>query len=128
MNIDKTRASKKQKNLEYQVNITFDPRDKIYVAIVPELNNCHTHGNTPEEALVNSHIAIDLWLETAKAKKIPIPEPISHRKFSGKVLLRATPELHGKLTREALRKGVSMNDFLVDIIGVGLHKDNKSLF
>jgi predicted RNase H-like HicB family nuclease len=124
----KTKTSQKHQNLEYQVNITFDPRDKIYVAVVPELDNCHTHGNTPEEALANSHIAIDLWLETAKAKKIPIPEPISRRKFSGKVLLRATPELHGKLAREALKKGVSMNDFIVNIIEVGLRKANKSLF
>ena len=118
----KIKTSQKQKNLEYQVNIVFEPRDKIYVAIVPELDNCHTHGNTPEEALANSHIAVTLWLETAKAQKTPIPEPISRRKFSGKVLLRANPELHGKLAREALKKGISMNDFLVDIIEAGLRK------
>ena len=40
--------SNKAEVLEYQVNIAFDPKDKIYVARVPELDNCHTHGSTPE--------------------------------------------------------------------------------
>ena len=59
--------------LEYQVNLAYDPRDRIYVARVPELENCHTHRTTPEEALANAREAIELWLETAKEKKIPIP-------------------------------------------------------
>lgn len=53
-------TSKKIEVLEYQVNIAFDPRDKIYVARVPELDNCHTHGATPEEALKNAKEAIEL--------------------------------------------------------------------
>ena len=68
---------------EYQVNITYDPRDKIFIAQVPELENCHTHGRTPEEAISNAQEAIQLWIETAKEKKIPIPSSIHRRQFSG---------------------------------------------
>ena len=70
--------------LEYQVNLSFDHRDNIYVARVPELENCHTHGATPEEAIGNAKEAIELWLETAREQHISIPEPLGRKKFSGK--------------------------------------------
>ena len=50
--------ARKAEVLEYQVNIAFDPRDGIFVARVPELENCHTHGKTAEEALSNAREAI----------------------------------------------------------------------
>lgn len=102
--------------LEYQVNIAFDARDKIYVARVPELENCHSHGITPEEALSHVQEAIELWMETARAEKIPIPEPISRKKFSGKFVLRTSAELHAQLVQAALVHGKSMNDLVVEIL------------
>ena len=107
---------------EYQVNVTFDPRDGIYVARVPELENCHTHGNTPEEAFANAREAIELWIETARQKKVPIPEPVTRRKFSGKFVLRTPVEVHSGLAREALRRGKSMNEVAVELLKDGLKK------
>jgi len=106
--------------LEYQVNISFDPRDEIYVTRVPELDNCHSHGSTPEEALSNIRQAIELWLETARERKISVPEPIARRRFSGKFVLRASPKLHATLAKEALQRGKSMNELAVELIDSGL--------
>src|SRR3990167_4569455 len=103
-----TKKSKIAEVLEYQVNIAFDPRDNIFVAKVPELENCHSHGTTPEKALNNAREAIELWIETAKEEKIPVPEPISRRKFSGRFVLRTSTDLHAKLAEVALRRGKSM--------------------
>jgi predicted RNase H-like HicB family nuclease len=108
--------------LEYQVNIAFDPRDNIFVARVPELENCHSHGYTPEEALCNAQEAIELWLETAKKQKIPIPLPMSRRKFSGKFVLRTPEELHAHLAEESIRRGKSMNDFVVELLSDALKR------
>ena len=108
--------------LEYQVNIVFDPRDKIFVARAPELENCHTHGRTPEEAISNAQEAIKLWIETAKEKKIPIPPPTNRRQFSGKFILRASSELHATLAKEAIRRGKSMNDLVVSLLKNSLAK------
>jgi antitoxin HicB len=113
----KTKAkNKKVSELEYQVNIAFDPRDNIYVARVPELENCHTHGSTPEEALRNVEEAIELWLETAQDNKLEIPEPLSRKKFSGKFIVRTPEELHATLAQEALRRGKSMNELTVELL------------
>ena len=108
--------------LKYQVNIAFDPRDGIYVARVPELENCHTDGKTPEEALSNVREAIELWVETAHERNISIPEPMSQKKFSGKFVVRTPEDLHATLAREALNSGKSMNELAVEILGKGLKK------
>lgn len=114
--------TKKTEILEYQVNLAYDPRDSIYVARVPELENCHTHGRTPEEALANAKEAIELWLDTAKAKRIPIPEPTSRKQFSGKFVVRTPEELHASLAQEALQRGKSMNELAVELLQKGLKK------
>ena len=116
------KKSKKIEVLEYQVNIAFDPRDKIYVARVPELENCHTHGATPEEALGNAREAIELWIETAEKRRKPVPEPTSRKKFSGKFVLRTSPELHAALAKQALQSGKSMNELAEEILDSGLKK------
>ena len=110
------KKSTKSDTLEYQVNLAFDSRDKIYVARVPELENCHSHGLTTEEALSNVRNAIELWLETARQENIPIPEPVSKKKFSGKFVLRTSAALHSQLVQAALVQGKSMNDLVVEIL------------
>lgn len=107
---------RKQERLEYQVNIVFDPRDNVYVARVPELENCHTHGSTPGEALRNAEEAIELWLETARDNGIEIPEPLSQKKYSGKFIVRTPEDLHATLAQEALRRGKSMNELTVELL------------
>ncbi|MEK6706333.1 MAG: type II toxin-antitoxin system HicB family antitoxin [Bdellovibrionota bacterium] len=114
--------SKKVEVLEYQVNIAYDPRDGIYVARVPELENCHTHGVSAEEALANAKEAIELWIETAKEKRIPIPEPTSRKKFSGKFVVRTPEELHASLAQEAMRRGKSMNELAVELLSEGVEE------
>lgn len=116
-----SKPSSKKKNLkaetlEYQVTIVFDPRDKLYVARAPELENCHSHGGTPEEALTNIREAIELWVETAREQGTPIPEPVSKKKFSGKFVLRTSATLHAQLVQAALVHGMSMNDMVVEIL------------
>jgi len=108
--------NKKHEELEYQVNIAFDPRDNIYVARVPELENCQTHGSTPEEALRNAEEAIELWLETAREEGVEVPEPLSRKKYSGKFIVRTPEELHATLAQEALRRGKSMNELTVELL------------
>jgi antitoxin HicB len=117
-----TKVKAKSGPLEYQVNLCFNPRDELYVARVPELENCHSHGKNPEEALRNAKEAIELWLETAKALGIAIPEPIFKKKFSGKFVVRTPEDLHSHLAREALRRGKSMNELAVEFLRKGLRK------
>lgn len=53
----------------------YDPQDRIYVASVPELPGCMADGKTPEEAVKNTEIIIQEWIETALEEGEEIPEP-----------------------------------------------------
>ena len=59
----------------YHFNVFWSQRDDSWVADVPDLKSCAAFGDTPEEAIAEARLAIDGWLETARANKMPVPEP-----------------------------------------------------
>ena len=59
----------------YSMVLEWDPRDDIYIATVPELPGCRTHGATLEEAVRNGREAMELWIDSARRWGDPITEP-----------------------------------------------------
>ena len=66
---------------DYPIVIFSTPSDGLYVADVPDLPGCTAHGETPQEALHEVHVAIGLWLEVAREIGRAIPEPSPYRLF-----------------------------------------------
>jgi predicted RNase H-like HicB family nuclease len=62
--------------MKYRVLIEQD-EDGVYVAEVPALPGCISHGQTREEAVENVREAIVAYLESLKAHGDPIPPPIT---------------------------------------------------
>jgi predicted RNase H-like HicB family nuclease len=60
---------------DYHINIFYSEEDGGYVADIPDLKPCSAFGETPEAALAEVQLAKALWLETARANGLPIPEP-----------------------------------------------------
>jgi predicted RNase H-like HicB family nuclease len=58
----------------YHINLFWEPRSDRWVAAVPDLPGCSAHGATPAEAAAEVQVAIELWLETARAENLPVPE------------------------------------------------------
>src|SRR3712207_2915888 len=46
----------------YSMVLEWDPRDRSYIATVPELPGCRTHGATLEEAVKNGQDVIGIWI------------------------------------------------------------------
>ena len=105
---------------KYMVNIRWSEKDEAYVAEVPELVGCATHGKTYEEAVRNAQDAIETWMEGAKESGYPIPEPLARRKFSGKFMTRIDPNLHRDLAMKAKESGKTLNGLVQEIIEKGL--------
>jgi len=59
----------------YPINLYWSDEDSVWIAEVPDLRPCSSHGTTREEALANIRDAIDGWLEVARDRGFPIPEP-----------------------------------------------------
>ena len=64
---------------KYEIIIFWSEEDKLYIADVPELSGCMSHGDSHEAALANAKEAIELWIETAKEFGDPIPKPKGQR-------------------------------------------------
>ena len=60
---------------DYHINIFDSEEDEGYIADIPDLRYCSAFGETPEEALREVEVAKAAWLETAREKQQPIPEP-----------------------------------------------------
>lgn len=61
--------------IEYPILIFWSDEDDAYIADVPDLRYCSAHGDTPEEALREVKVAMSLWLEVARERGDPVPEP-----------------------------------------------------
>ena len=59
----------------YHINTFWYQDDECWVADVPDLKGCSAHGASPGEAMAEAQIAIELWIETARERGLPIPEP-----------------------------------------------------
>jgi len=62
---------------EYTFYMIWDPEERVWVTHVPDLNNLSTFGETKEEAIAMTREAIELYLEVAREKGRPLPEPSS---------------------------------------------------
>ena len=59
----------------YHINLFWSDEDKAWIADVPDLRGCMTHGATRAEALANAAEAIEGWLAVARDRGFPIPAP-----------------------------------------------------
>ena len=60
---------------DYHINIFYSEGDQGYIADIPDLKSCSAFGETPEQALEEVLLAKKSWLESAKSKGKPIPNP-----------------------------------------------------
>jgi len=59
----------------YHINLFWSGEDDCWIPDVPDPRPCSAHGDTPGEALANIEDAIEGWLEVARDRGFPIPEP-----------------------------------------------------
>ncbi|MFQ6093935.1 MAG: type II toxin-antitoxin system HicB family antitoxin [bacterium] len=60
---------------KYEIIIYWSEEDEAFVTEVPELPGCMADGETYQEALSNTEVIIQEWIETAKELGRPIPQP-----------------------------------------------------
>jgi predicted RNase H-like HicB family nuclease len=61
----------------YLIKIYWSDEDEVYVAEVPALPGCLSHGVTYEEAARNIRESMEAWIESAARHGDPVPEPDS---------------------------------------------------
>jgi predicted RNase H-like HicB family nuclease len=113
------------KSLEYYLNLKYplvlreeeEAGEIVYSMEIPDLPGCGAEGKTPEEARKNLEEAKKLWIEESLKRGLPIPEPAEE--YSGRILLRIPPALHGQLSRNARNNNVSLNKYITSVLESG---------
>ena len=59
----------------YHINLFWSDEDQLWIADVPDLKGCMTHGATRADAVAMAADAIEGWIETAREVGLEIPEP-----------------------------------------------------
>jgi len=75
-----------------------------------------SHGSTPEKALKEIKSALEVAIKWMIEEGEPIPVPFGIKKFSGKLPLRTSEEIHRKIAMEASEQGISINQYIISKI------------
>lgn len=100
----------------YSFNIEWSEEDDEYIATCPSFPGLSAFGRTEEEALAEGKIALIGFIETSKAKQIPLPDPTVRSLSSGKLQLRLPKSLHRLAAKMAEREEVSLNTYIADAV------------
>jgi antitoxin HicB len=114
--------------LPYHLLVVRDGEDKgkPWTASVEELAGCTSRGKTPDEALNGVQAAMTSWIAAALQEGREVPEPKSATSHSGRLLLRMPRTLHADLTRASEREGVSLNQFITDVLAAAVGWRDRS--
>lgn len=104
----------------YIINIIWSDEDSLFIAEVPELEGCITHGKTAEQAVKNAHKAIESWIVAAQSLKHHIPAPVSNHNVSGKFNVRLPRQVHKSLIIKAVQEKVSLNQLVLMLLSKAL--------
>jgi len=105
------------KDLDYYMSLPYEvvverAEDGEYFATIPELPGCMATEPSEGEVRAGIEEAKLSWLTAALESGIEITEPPEDRKYSGRILLRTSPEIHRFLVEEAADYGLTLNAYL----------------
>ncbi|HPC36669.1 MAG TPA: toxin-antitoxin system HicB family antitoxin [Candidatus Marinimicrobia bacterium] len=125
-------------SLNYPIEIIKIPEEEGggYMATIPQLgrNVFVGDGETIEEAIKMLDFVKEEWFKTylERGREIPLPEKPCDKEYSGKFIVRVSPNLHRQLAEAAKKSNQSLNQYLVEILSsasisdeIKLHLDKR---
>ncbi len=90
-----------------------DESGHYFYGRILELDGCQTTADTLGELYENLNDIMESYLEVKLENNLPIPVPTMAEKYSGKFVVRLPRTLHQRLTIEANKEGVSLNQLVL---------------
>ena len=103
----------------YSYRVIWSEADQEHVGLCTEFPSLSWLAETPEKALRGIRKLVSDVVEDMRDNGETPPEPLSTRKFSGKFLVRVTPDVHRHLVMEAAEEGVSLNRLVSARLALG---------
>ena len=116
--------AKGKKELGYYMQLPYsillheveDEGEKYWIAEVPELPGCKSHGSTVDEAVKSVEEAKKDWITDSLKSREEVPTPTEREKYSGRMLVRMSRSLHRSLALIADTENLSLNQLIVTML------------
>lgn len=99
--------------------VEWSDEDKCYIGRSPGLMLGGVHGDDEVQVYRALCEAVEEWIEIHQQDGTPLPPFTAPKEYSGKFMLRLSPELHERLAIRALIEGVSLNSYCRKILERG---------
>lgn len=96
--------------------VEWSEADGCYVGRCPGLMFGGVHGDNEIQVYQELCDAVDEWIELHQSDGLPLPPFTALREYSGKFMLRISPELHERLAIRALLTGDSLNNYCKKVL------------
>jgi predicted HicB family RNase H-like nuclease len=93
----------------YTYRVIWSEEDQEYVGLCAEFQSLSFLAESQPEAFQGIVDLVGQIIADMSESGEPIPEPITHKQYSGKFMLRIPPRLHCELAIEAAEQRISLN-------------------
>jgi len=90
--------------------------DQCYIGSAPPLVGQSCHGATEAAVIKQLQTIVEEWVAVLITDGKPLPEGTANRRFSGKFVVRLSPEAHRKVALKAMARGESLNEFVSETL------------
>ncbi len=105
---------------QYSFNVLWSEQDGSFLALCPEFPGLSALGQTPDEAIKEGTVALELFLEEIRASGQDPPSPRTLEDFSGQFRVRLPRWLHAGLVSQADAESVSLNSLIISYLAAAL--------
>lgn len=93
----------------YTYRVVWSEEDGEFVGLCAEFPSLSWLEAEQGAALAGMVSLVEQTVADMRASGEAVPEPLSLQKYSGKFMVRTTPEIHRRLALQAMENGVSLN-------------------
>jgi len=93
----------------YSYRVIWSEEDQEHIGLCTEFPSLSWLEGSPEAALSGIRQLVQDCITDMQANNETIPEPIASKQYSGKFMVRISPETHRMLAMQAAESGISLN-------------------
>lgn len=98
---------------EYTYRAEWAPDACRYLGLCLEFPDVSSYALTAGDAIAAVERKVAAEVAALEAADLPVPESLTDRRYSGKFVVRVSPELHARLVVEAAEQNVSLNQWVM---------------
>jgi predicted HicB family RNase H-like nuclease len=96
----------------YTYRVIWSEEDNEFIGLCAEFPSLSWLEAEQGAALAGVVSLVEQAVADMESNGESVPEPLSLQKYSGKFMVRTTPEVHRRLAVQAVESGVSLNRFV----------------